>query len=301
MLFPLLILICLDVDRRAPALIERTLALVCCCGLLALVGCGQATPKPEDPNRPLLWGADEEGGAPYISKEDGKYVGFEVELAGALEKELGRPLKFTQYPFKDLDKGLRRGDIDLAMNGLEVTEDRKSLMRFSRPYYIFKLQLVTRTDDERFKSLNDLEGKKDVKVGTLANTAASRLLEKLAIPMTTFDDQVNPYKKLAQEQLDAVLLDLPIAIYVVQKNDELNKKLKFVGAPVDPGQYAIAFRTDDEALAKQFDQALEKLIQKGELKRIYEKWGLWNDDQLQLGTGLKEPKAGSPVSSAPSK
>jgi polar amino acid transport system substrate-binding protein len=100
--------------------------------------------------------------------------------------------------------------------------------------------------------------------------------------MSVYDDQVNPYNELALGRVDAVLLDLPIAIYVVQKNDELNTKLKFTGEPIEKGHYAIAFRKRDEALAQQFDSALERLAKNGELKRIYEQWGLWNDDQKEL-------------------
>ena len=257
--------------------------------LLSTVGCS----KKENPNA-LRWGADEEGGAAYISKDPttGKYVGFEVDLAEALGREMGRPIEFHQHEFKNLVNDLKRGDIDLAMNGLEVTPDREKLVRFSRPYYIYRLQLVGRKD-ATFKSLADL---KDKEVGTLANTAAAHVLQKMGIKTRTFDDQVNPYRDLAQGQMDAVLLDVPIAIYVVQKNEELNSKLKFVGEPIEPGQYAIAFRPEDEALAKQFDEALGRLIKSGELQRIYEKWGLWNDDQKKLGSA----EAGKPLDLVPS-
>ncbi len=261
-------------------------------GVLLSGGCQ----KPS--SNALRWGADQEGGQPYVYMDaaTGKLSGFEVDLTEALSKELGRPIEFSQRAFINLVNDLKRRDIDLAMNGLEVTPDREKVVRFSRPYYVYRLQLVGR-NDASFTSLKDLEGKKGVQVGTLANTAASRLLEKLGIPTKTYDDQVNPYRDLAQGRLDAVLLDLPIAIYVVKKTDELNAKLKFVGEPMEPGYYAIAFRPEDEALAQQFDQALGRLIENGELKRIYEKWGLWNDDQKQLaGSGPPKDPALFPTS-----
>lgn len=231
----------------------------------------------------LQWGADEEGGAPYITKDaNGRYQGFEVDLADALAKEMGRPIEFKQYEFTNLIQGLQRGDIDLAMNGLEVTPDRQTQVLFSRPYYIYRLQLVARRGDDRFQTIKDIQGRKGVKVGTLQNTAADRLLKRLGIPEKTYTDQVNPYRDLSLGRLDAVLLDLPVAIYVVRKNPELNSKLKFVGEPIEPGQYAIAFRKEDTALAEQVNKALDRLIQDGELQKIYEKWDLWNDDQKQL-------------------
>lgn len=274
-----------------PLLLLRTL-LVAVAAFLALLGCQKAPPVADDGKKPLRWGADEEGGAPYISKDkDGKYVGFEVDLAKALEKEIGRPIVYTPKSYKMLIDDLERGDIDLAMNGIEVTPDREKVARLSRPYYVYRLQLVTRKDDDRFEGLRDLEGKPRVKVATLENTAASRLLKKLRIPMDVYDDQNNPYNDLALGRVDAVLLDLPIAIYMVQKNEELNAKLKFVGQPIEKGHYAIAFRKQDDALAQEFNTALDRLIQNGELKRILDRWGLWNDDQKELESAAKASPA----------
>ena len=108
--------------------------------------------------RPLKWAADAEGGAPYIFKDPDhadRNIGFEVELIAALDKELDRPIEFTQYQFSSLVPGLKRGDFDFAMNGIEVTPDRIKALRLSRPYYVYTLQLVARKDEARFQSLDD--------------------------------------------------------------------------------------------------------------------------------------------------
>jgi polar amino acid transport system substrate-binding protein len=229
---------------------------------------------------PLRWGADAEGGAPYISrdpKNPNGYEGFEVDLAAALEKELGRRIEFVQYDFKNLIAGLDRGDIDFAMNGIEVTPDRLRMVRLSRPYYVYALQLVARADESRFDSLESCE-RIGPEIGTLEETAASRLLDKLAVTKIDYGNQVEPYLDLEYGRIDAVLLDWPIAQAIAKPRP----KLKFVGPMVNPGLYAIAFPKDREALAVQFDAALERLAKSGELRRIYEKWGIWNSDQEQL-------------------
>ncbi|MGA2256117.1 MAG: ABC transporter substrate-binding protein/permease, partial [Thermoguttaceae bacterium] len=177
-----------------------------------------------------------------------------------------------------------RGDFDFAMNGLEATPDRQERFRLSRPYYVYTLQLVCRRDDNRFQSLDDCK-KDGVVVGTMSNTAAARLLNQKGIKMRAYSDQTTPYKDLAQNQLDAVLLDLPIALQYTKRDPDFESKLKFVGKPLAPGLYVIAFRKDDEAVAKQFDAAIEKLLGNGTLKQIYQRWDLWNDDQAKLHTG----------------
>jgi polar amino acid transport system substrate-binding protein len=237
--------------------------------------------KGADALPPLKWAADSEGGAPYIfldPKDTNHYIGFEVDLAEALGKELGRRIEYVQYEFKSLVPGLQRGDFDFAMNGLEITPDRAKVIRFSKPYYIYALQLVVRADDNRFTTLEECKKLGGV-VGTLEDTAAARLLEQMGITTRTFGNQVEPFRDLEYGRLDAVLLDLPIAMYYAKPND----KLKFVGDTVGVGQYAIGFRKGQEALAQQVDAALDRLQASGKLQKIYEKWRIWNDDQKALG------------------
>jgi polar amino acid transport system substrate-binding protein len=235
----------------------------------------------ETRGKELLWGSDAEGGAPYIFKDPNnpeRNIGFEVDLVDALSRELNRPIRFQQYDFKNLVPGLKRGDFDFAMDGLEVTPDRQEQVRFSRPYYVYKLQLVTRVQENRFQTLKGCQKLAGMVVGTMEDTAAERLLDQLKISKKIYDGPVEAYQDLSLGRIDAVLLDLPIAIYYA-KGDP---KLKFVGQPTGKGYYAIAFTKENEALATQVDAALGRLMQTGELRRIYRRWHLWNDNQEEL-------------------
>ena len=51
--------------------------------------------------KPLRWGADPDGGIPYVFQDPddpGKTIGFEMDLAGALAKQLGRDITFVKSP-----------------------------------------------------------------------------------------------------------------------------------------------------------------------------------------------------------
>lgn len=227
----------------------------------------------------LRWGADAEGGAPYVFKDPNdprRNIGFEVELAAALEKELGRPIEFRQYNYDSLMSGLERGDFDFAMNGLEVTPDRQQRLRLSRPYYRYRLQLVTRSDETRFFNLEQCKAIGGT-VGTLGDTAASRMLEARGISAKVYDGQAEPYQDLALGRIDGVLLDEPIAVYYALSNP----KLRFVGEPFAEGHYAIAFRKDQESLAAQFDAAIQRLDERGVLRHISQKWETPTADVVQ--------------------
>jgi polar amino acid transport system substrate-binding protein len=229
----------------------------------------------------LRWSGDASGGAPYQFLDPDKpdqLVGFEVEIARELGKRLGVKDEFVQIDWGTLIPSLQRGDADISMSGLEVTADRKAIVNFTRPYYIYTQQLVARKDDDRVTKLEDCRGKR---VGTLNNSAAERILKAVpGIDVASYDDNVRPYDDLEIGRVDAVLLDLPIAVYHAKKRE----KLKFVGEPFGEGLYAIAVRKNSPELLAAVDAALGDMVRDGSLKAILDKWGLWNSAQEKLST-----------------
>ena len=236
----------------------------------------------------ILWGADAEGGAPYVFPDPNnpsRLIGFEVDLAAAIARELGVGQRQVQNAWDSLIPGLQRGDFDMVLNGIEITQQRKSRVLFSAPYYIYTEQLVVRKNDSAINGLNDLQGKT---VGTLSGAVAQNILSQLGgVTVKTYSGQAEPYEDLALGRLDAVLMDLPIAAYYALPNP----KLRYAGPPAGEGEYAIAFRRGDEELRNRIDEVIRKLLAGGELKRIYEKWGLWNEKQEKLFAGGDEARA----------
>lgn len=246
---------------------------------------------------PVYWGADPDGGVPYVfAGSDSQIVGFEVDLKAALEKELGRKIEYKFNAFDSLVLGLDRGDISFAMNGLEITPERKELVRFTRPYYVYQLQLVARKGETRFKSIDDCR-KAGVTIATLGGSSAHKLLEERKIKFRPYDDQEGPYLDLKKGEVDGVLLDLPIAIYYAVPDASLKharriEGLEFVGQPFAEGYYGIAVSKRNAALAEELDAALGRVMESGELKRILIEWELWNHEQYRLYTPKKERAGG---------
>lgn len=227
----------------------------------------------------LSWGSDAEGGAPYVfpdPKQLSKLVGFEVDIAEAIAQALGVKQKQVQNAWDSLVPALQRGDFDIAMNGIEITPQRKEKILFSEPYYIYREQLTVRKEEARIRGVGDLKG---MKVGTLSGTVAQNILTRVGgADVRIYPGQVEPYEDLALGRIDAVLLDLPIAAYYGKPNP----KLKYAGEPVGEGLYAIAIRKQDAKLKEKIDEALLNLIKSGRLKEIYQKWDMWDDAQERL-------------------
>jgi polar amino acid transport system substrate-binding protein len=236
----------------------------------------------------LLWGCDISGGAPLAfvdPKDPQKLLGFEVEIAEAIARELGVKSKVVQTDWDSLVPGLERGNYDMAMNGLEITPERQKRVLLSRPYYAYTLQLVVRKGDDRIRSIADLKGRK---VGTLAGTASDAILRSIGGVEISNYSQSWPFEDVVLGRLDAAFLDTPITAYYAKPDS----RLKYAGPPEGEGFYAIAVRKNDRELKAAVDAAIEKLLRTGGLKRIYERWGLWDKAQATLsGTGLQEDAA----------
>jgi polar amino acid transport system permease protein/polar amino acid transport system substrate-binding protein len=237
--------------------------------------------------KPLRWGADPSGGAPYVFNDPNhpdQYIGYEKEMVDALAAAMGRQAEFVPSDWETLVSALRRKSFDVIVNGLEPTADRQKQIQFSKPYYIFQLALTVRSDEQQIHSLDDCKNRV---VATLGNTAASRLLQKEGIPMKAYADPPTAYEDLKLGRVDAVIMDVPAEVFYVSKDP----KVKRACEPFFRGTYNIGLRKGDDGLKTEVDAAIDKIINDGSLEQILRKWGLWNDAQLDLQTKNKTGQA----------
>jgi len=227
----------------------------------------------------LLWGADAEGGAPYVFPDPDKpeqFTGFEYELADALAAKLGVKARMVQNQWDQLVPALERGNFDIILNGLELTPENQQHIAMSRPYFAYAQQIVTRRTTEGIARLEDLKGKA---VGVLSGTAAQRLVEKTTgADLRLYPGNVECFNDIKSERIEAVVLDLPIALYYAKPDAEL----KLSGEPFAPGHYAIGIRTEDIALLAAINKAIEDLSADHTLENIYRKYGIWDERQQGL-------------------
>ncbi|HEY0173550.1 MAG TPA: ABC transporter substrate-binding protein/permease, partial [Pyrinomonadaceae bacterium] len=251
----------------------RKCATLLNCLLLCLLICEAASAQAV-----LRWGADPSGGAPYVFSDPAhpdRYVGYELEMVEALAAAMNRRPEFVPTDWETIVTSLQRGEFDVVVNGLEPTEDRARVILFSKPYYIFQLQLTVRAGETRIGKLEDCRGRV---VGTLGNTAASRLMEKEGIPFKGYADPVAAYRDLELGRVDAVLMDVPMEMFYARRNP----RFKPAGEPFMRGAYVVGLRRGDDALKAEVDAGIDKIVRDGTLEKILRKWSLWNDAQEEL-------------------
>jgi len=272
--------------------------------LLALALLTFAASARAQENKPLRWGTDPTGGAPYIyvddKSADKKYIGFEVELAEYLAGKLGRESKMVDADWSNLPKQLGKPadvekGIDIVLNGYELRKDLLEEFAATRPYYVYRLVMVSHVETAKDKELRgwaDLyanptkPGSKSV--GVLGGSAAHRHMKKAfpeGVDLKSNPDVANVFKLVQDRRMDATVQDSPAASYFL-KNE---KGLVAVGEAIKPGFYVIYYRKDDKELGAALDKAIAEGLRDGTLPRIYKKYGLWNDDQERLWYWRDQP------------
>ena len=242
-----------------------------------------AIAAPVSGQQPLRWGGDAEGGAPFVEADPtdpNKLVGFDVEIAELIAKQLGRTPQFVQVQFTSLDQSARRGDFDIGLSGIEDIPARRQSLAASIPYYEFREVLTVRESDrDRYRTLADLTGER---VATLGGTIAYDLLlaaeRSHGITAVSYDDDVHPYSDLALGRVDGVVLDNVLADRAMRRNAGLHTHTDALAV----GHYIVITAPENTTLRDQVDAILKAAMRDGTLERIFRKWNVWNDDQPRL-------------------
>lgn len=230
----------------------------------------------------LRWGGDPSGGAPYVYSDPDdprKYTGFDYEFAEALARQMKMKAEFVPTDWESIVASLKRKEFDVIIDGFEPTGDRAREVLFSKPYYLFRLQLTVRRTDNLITSLEDCK-KNNKSVGTLVNCAASRLLEEGGLRVRGYQDPVGAYQDLALGRVDAVLMDVAGEMFYARSNP----KLKAAGKPFQTGAYVVGIRKNDTLLLSKVNAAIDTLVNNGTVEKIFTKWQLWDEEQIKLRT-----------------
>ncbi|KQQ54653.1 cystine transporter subunit [Pseudomonas sp. Leaf127] len=201
--------------------------------------------------------------------ENGKLTGFEVELAEALAKELGVKAKVQPSKWDGILAALESKRLDVVVNQVTISEERKKKYDFSTPYTVSGIQAMTRKDTAAsIKTAQDLAGKK---VGLGLGTNYEQWLKE-NVPgaiIKTYDDDPTKIQDLSVGRIDVILVDRLAALEMQQKTKD---KLVAAGEAFSRQASGIALRKGEPELLAAIDEALAKLRADGTLKKLSEKY-----------------------------
>lgn len=102
--------------------------------------------------------------------ESGQLVGFDIEMAQVLARELNCRLEFIPFTYETLAEQLSRGEIDVAMSGLSITTGDLARMAFSHPYLEVTFAVVV-PDHERqeFRTRESVQAHKSLRIAVASS------------------------------------------------------------------------------------------------------------------------------------
>ncbi|WP_373898443.1 transporter substrate-binding domain-containing protein [Haloimpatiens sp. FM7315] len=229
---------------------------------LSFVGCGSEVSSIEKlkKNGKLVLGTSADFPPYEFHKEvNGKdtIVGFDLEIAKKIAKDLGVELEVKDMKFDGLLAALNQGKVDLVISGMTPTEERRKNVDFSEIYYKSVQTVVVRNSDKnKYKENVDLKNKKlGVQKGAIQEEIAkNQFKDSETVALGKISDLIIA---LNSNRIDAAIIELPVATSYVKANKDLCiSDIKVVN---EESGSAVAIKKGNSDLVKIVNETLEKL------------------------------------------
>lgn len=238
--------------------------------LLGLTACSHASPdtlqgKADDGALTIGIRFDQPGLAEHTL--DGRFVGFDVEVAKFVAGRLGvkpEDIDWRETTSATRETDLTSGRVDLVVATYSITDKRKQLISFAGPYFVTGEDLLVRKNDTAITGPETLNGRRlcSVTGSTPAQEVKARFAH--AVQLVEYPRYPDCVTALLAGQVDAVTTDAVILAGYVTQNPEL---LRVVGTPFTEERYGIGLRKGDPAGQSALDSAIEDMISSGDWLR----------------------------------
>jgi polar amino acid transport system substrate-binding protein len=201
---------------------------------------------------------------PFNDVKNGKFSGFEVELAEAISKKLGVKVVWSKTEFDSLLVTLQKDQSDLVIASHSITPEREKIVNFSQPHYCTGTVIVSK--NVVLKNFKDLSGKI---VGVASSSTQSKLVRTLPglKGLISYKSEAESLAALKSGQVDATLNDFFGALYAIKSNPELKMSSRLVAEVV-----AMAVKKDNRSLLGAVNSALASLLKDGTYASISKKF-----------------------------
>ena len=210
--------------------------------------------------------------------------GYDIDVMNAIAEQLGVEAEYTDTGFATIFRDVANGQFDTAAAASTITPGRENTVDFTDPYYEAQQALLV-TDDSDITSVDDLAGAiVGAQDGTTGETYAND--ETDASEVRGFPEGPNAINALVTGQVDAVIIDQPVAADAVEKQGGM----EIIEEIPTNELYGFAVAPDNDALREAMNEALATLKEDGTMDSLYEEYFQTTPPEGVLGTNelLKE-------------
>jgi ABC-type amino acid transport substrate-binding protein len=196
----------------------------------------------------------------------GKAVGFDIDMAAAIAKQLGGKATFVQTAFPGLLPALSAKKCDVVISGIFVTPDRTK--RFPAVTYMrsHRILLVKGGNPKHITSPGALKGKQvAVQAGTKYEEYLKALKAKIGFTLRSYPGDTDAVAQLLIGRADVVMTqDTSGAFQMKQHPGKLAIGFLFPASDA----FGIYYRKSDADVGAQFRTAVATLKKNGTLRRL---------------------------------
>jgi polar amino acid transport system substrate-binding protein len=208
--------------------------------------------------------------------------GFEAAVAMEVAARLGFAADKVAWVRTTFDQAIQPGakDFDFNLQQYSITDERAKVIDFSQAYYMPAQSVVVRKKTIEAGAKPTMDSLKSLRWGAAEGTTQTKIIADLIAPTAAplmYNDVADSVKAMQADQIDAVIMDLPSALYVT-------------GAQMEDGAILGQFAQNDgsqgmgmvfekgNGLRDCVNEALKAMQDDGKLKAIETEW-------LQAATG----------------
>ncbi len=201
-------------------------------------------------------------------------MGFDIDMGIEMAKDLGVKPVFVDTLWPSIIPSLSLGRFDIIFGGMSVTEGRKKLVDFAKPFMTIGqtvlLNAKHKDDVQSYKDLNDSKYIVVSKPGTTGEEAVKGLIPNATYQ--TADTESEGAMMVLNGTADAFVYDFPYNAVFITMNP--SDQLIFLDKPFTKEPIAWAIRKNDPDFMKFLNDFLIKLKADGRFDKIYQKWFL---------------------------
>ncbi|SDO02033.1 amino acid ABC transporter substrate-binding protein, PAAT family [Psychrobacillus sp. OK028] len=203
---------------------------------------------------------------PLNYKDNGKLVGFDVEIGTEIAKRIGLEPNPVTNPWETILQGLKGNKYDVIIGSMTATEERSKQVDFSDPYYISGAQIFVAETNDTVKTKDDLGGKS---IGVMQASTHKEVAETLSNEVKGYPSEIFALQDLIPGRIDAVITDKIVGVSAIK---EQGMKIKTVDGVLNREEIAVAINKDHQALLDKINEAIAEIIEDGTYEKISMKW-----------------------------
>ncbi len=201
----------------------------------------------------------------FINNEGGiidNFDGIDIAIAKQIGEDCEKETIIESIEFDSLLVALQNGQIDAAISGMTVTEERKEAVDFSVPYYTATQVMIVRNDSS-IKTAKDMA---DKKIAVVQGYTGETCVKKMGYEYDAFKKGSECVLELRNGKCDVVVIDSATAKKYIADNPEL--KIVEDSTTFEAEEYAVAVKKGNQEILDEVNKTVQKMLDDGSIDKL---------------------------------